>query len=66
MKKSNWKKGLLILGLSGPMVANFSCSTGFLEQFRDAALDGATSFVEQATFDMLDTFLLPEIADDGN
>ena len=63
MKKSIWRKALLILGLSGPMVTNFSCSTGFLEQFRDAALSGAAAFVEQTTFDLLDTFILPENID---
>jgi hypothetical protein len=66
MKKCNWKKGLLILGLSGPMVANFSCSSAFLEQFRDAAISGATSFVEQVTYDLLDSWFLPGETAEGS
>ena len=51
------KKWALILGLAGPAITNFSCSGAVWQQFRDAALAGAASFVEQATFDFLDANL---------
>ncbi len=48
------KKWILILGISGPVVATLSCSGAFLQAFRDAAIDGAAGFVEETTFDLLD------------
>lgn len=64
MKKHNLKRGLLILVLTGPVFANLSCSGAFLEQFRDAMLSGAVSFVEQTTFNLLDVLVLPSETDE--
>lgn len=47
------KNILFLLGLAGPAVANLSCSSVFLGEFRDAAITGTASFIEQATFDLL-------------
>jgi hypothetical protein len=47
------KKWALVFGLAGPTVASLSCSSTVAEQFRDAAISGAASFVEQATIDLL-------------
>jgi len=60
----NLKKWLLILGLTGPTVVNLSCSSALLEQFRDAAISGAASFVEQTTLDLLDQSLFPPESDE--
>ncbi len=51
------KKWILILGISGPVVANLSCSGAFLQAMRDAAVDGTASFVEEATLNLLDQAL---------
>ena len=48
------KKWILILGISGPVVANLSCSSAFLEAVREAAIDGTATFVEQAAFGLVD------------
>ncbi len=48
------KKWILILGISGPVVANLSCSGAFLQAMRDAAIDGTASFVEEAAFGLVD------------
>ncbi len=50
----NLKKWLLIVGLASPTVANLSCSSALLQQMRDAAIDGASSFVQEMTFELLE------------
>lgn len=49
----NLKKWMLVLAVSGPMVTTMSCSGTFFRQLRDAALQGATGFVETTTADLL-------------
>ena len=51
------KKWMLILGLAYPATTSFSCSTAIWRDLRDAAINGAASYVEQATFNLLDMIL---------
>ena len=56
------KKLLLVLSLCGPTVTNFSCSTLLGSAMRDAAIKGASSFVEDMTGTLLDQLLGPDAA----
>lgn len=50
----NLKKWVLVFCMAGPTVVHLSCSSAFLQQFRDAAIAGAASFVEEAAYNLLD------------
>lgn len=52
-----WKKYILILILAGPTITLHSCSTMLATSLRDAAIDGAASFVQTATTEWLDRWL---------
>lgn len=54
MKGIRKKGGALLLAAVVPGFCAFSCSTTVARQFRDAALAGAVSFVEQGVFNALD------------
>ena len=54
------KKWLLVLGLCGPTVTNFSCSTLLGSAIRDAAIKGASGFVENTTGTLLDQLFGPD------
>lgn len=54
------KKWLLVLGLCGPTVSNFSCATLLASALRDAAIDGAASVVEDTSATILDRLLSPD------
>ena len=54
------KKWLLVLGLCGPTVTNFSCSTLVGTAFRDAAIDGAAGIVEETAAILMDRLLGPD------
>jgi|GEM_PF-2183124 len=56
MKFSRRKLAALILVAATPGSMMFSCSGTVGREFRDAAISGATNFVNQATFDILDFF----------
>jgi hypothetical protein len=52
-----FKKWLMILSLAGPAAVVPSCSTSLVTGLRDAAINGAAAFVEEATFALLDTLI---------
>ena len=54
------KKWLLVLTLWGPTVTNFSCSTLLGTALRDAAIKGASGFVQDTTGALLDQLLGPD------
>ncbi len=54
------KRWLLVLSLCGPMVTTFSCSTLLGSAVRDAAIKGASGFVEDTTGTLLDQLLGPD------
>ena len=64
MNRVQKKAWALLLAAAVPGFCTFSCSSTVARQFRDAALAGAVSFVEQGVFDALDTFW-PVSATDG-
>jgi hypothetical protein len=54
------KKWVLVLGLCGPTVTNFSCSTLLGSAVRDAAIKGTSGFIEDTTGTLLDQLLGPD------
>lgn len=56
-----WKKCALLLVLAGPAAVLPSCGTILASSLRDAAVDGAASFVEVTTTDLLDRLLGPTL-----
>lgn len=64
MKRIQKKAWALLVAAAVPGLCTFSCSSTVARQFRDAALAGAVSFVEQGVFDALDTFWPVSAADE--
>ena len=56
MKFSRRKLAALMLTVATPGSMMFSCSGTIGREFRDAAIDGASNFVTQETFNLLDFF----------
>lgn len=54
------KRGLLILAIAGPSVANFSCSSVLLRDMQEAAVGALSTFVGTATLDLLGNLNLGE------
>jgi hypothetical protein len=54
-----WKKMILLMTLTGPMITLHSCSTLVGTSVRDAAIDGAATFVEATTTELLDRWFGP-------
>ena len=52
-----WKRLAFLLVLAGPTITLHSCSTLLAASLRDAAIDGASTFVESATTEWLDSWL---------
>lgn len=61
MRRSKLKSWGLILAVALPGSAAMSCSGTAARELRDAALAGASSFVTEETFNLLDAFF-PERA----
>lgn len=58
MKKTiRSKLGALLVTAAVPGMFAFSCSGSVSRQFRDAAINGATTFVEAFTLDLLSTLV---------
>ncbi|MEK6798569.1 MAG: hypothetical protein AABZ12_06370 [Planctomycetota bacterium] len=51
------KSLLLILGVSGPVVVNLSCSGELARTLRDAMLDGTSGVIEAATAEAVDAWV---------
>lgn len=54
-----WNKMILLVTLTGPIVTLHSCSTLLGTSVRDAAIDGAATFVEATTTELLDRWFDP-------
>lgn len=52
-------KCFLFLLLIGPMTTIYSCSTMLAASLRDAAIDGASAFVQATTTELLDQVFEP-------
>lgn len=50
-------KWTLMFTLAGPATITLSCSSMFIQDIRDAILEGATIFAQEATTDALDLAL---------
>ncbi len=57
MKTARKRLGALMLAAAMPGFCAFSCSGTLAREFRDAAISGATSVVEQAVIDALSSVL---------
>jgi hypothetical protein len=55
-----WKRWALLLAISGPMATTYSCGALLARGLRDAAIDGASGFVEGSTADLLDRWFGPD------
>jgi hypothetical protein len=60
MKKRTAKVWTLVFAAAVPGMCTFSCSTAVLQQFRDAAVQGAASVVQTTIADLLSS-MIPEL-----
>ena len=65
MRRARRRIRVLLLALAAPGLFALSCSSTIAREFRDAAINGAASFVEQEVFNLLDTIFLPSEDTDG-
>ncbi len=54
------KRWMLLMCFAGPMVLGVSCSGNWMQDMRDAAINGAADFVQGKTFDLLNQFVTPD------
>ena len=65
MKRARRRIGVLLLAVATPGFFALSCSGTVVREFRDAAVSGAASFVEQGVFDLLDGVFIPNEDTEG-
>ena len=63
MKKTKRKIGALLLVVATPGFWAMSCSGTVTREFRDAAIDGAASWVDLTAFELLDR-IFPTLQDE--
>ena len=60
MRKPKAKVWALVFAAAVPGMCTFSCSTAVLQQFRDAAVQGAAGVVQTAVTDLLSS-MIPDL-----